>query len=99
MEEWAALGLGVQWVVLMYNDPDGGPPTTEGALQWKTVNGLDSAWVFPDANFAMAYEDHDTTPYLVLIDPRTMEVDFATGGYDEANYDVAEHLALQNTYP
>lgn len=99
MDAWAAHGLGIQWVVLMNNNEDGGPPTTDGAFLWKTSMGLDSAWVFPDAAFAMAWEDHETTPYLVLIDPRTMEVVYATGGLAEANYEEAMHLAQQNNYP
>jgi hypothetical protein len=99
MNQWAAEGLGIEWVVLMNNNPDGSDPTAEGALQWKTVNNLDSAWVFPDADFALAYEGHETTPYLVLVDPRTMKLVFATGGYDDANYAEAEHLARQNQYP
>lgn len=72
--DWNAQNLGIVAVTLLLDDPNEGPPTTQGALTWRDNYGLTGAYVAADPQFSMVPGNSVGTPQLTVIDPRTMQV-------------------------
>jgi hypothetical protein len=95
LQQWAAQGLGIRWIVLMVDDPNEGPPTASGAKTWKDSFGIDSAAVCPDPKYSLVPYSSFGTPLNTIIDPRTMKVVQVTEGYG-GNYSALTSLAQSN---
>lgn len=87
--------MNVLWITLLLDDPNEGPPTDAGALQWKQQFGLTKSGVFPDPGFTFVPGNSVGTPQMTVINPRTMEVVFLEEGYS-ANYTAVENIAKEN---
>ena len=95
LSTWKAQGLNVLWITLLLDDPNEGPPTEVGALQWKQTYNLGDSAVFPDSNFSFVPGNSVGTPQMTVINPRTMEVVFLEEGYS-MNYSAIESVANEN---
>jgi hypothetical protein len=82
-------------VTLLLDGPGEGPPSAEGALQWKEIHGLQNVTVVADPNFSMVSGGSVGTPMSTIVDPRTMEVVYVQQGYS-GGFPEAEQLARQN---
>ncbi len=69
------MGLNIQIITLLLDDPNEGPPTQAGVENWKTQFGLEETGVYADPNFSMVPGTEVGTPQPTVINPRTMVVD------------------------
>jgi hypothetical protein len=95
MAAWQSQGLGIEWLTLLLDDPNEGPPTTSGAFTWKDYYGHTLSYVAADPYFAMVPGSSVGTPQLSIVDPRTMVVVDLQEGYS-GNYAKLIQLAQQN---
>jgi hypothetical protein len=96
---WDALGLGIEVVELLLNDPqsDGSTPTITGVTTWRDQFGLYSVTVAADTSFSMVVGTSVGTPQMTIIDPRTMQVVMRQEGWGgSAQYQTLVDLATQN---
>ena len=95
MQTWRNQELGIVWIVLMIDNPNGGSASLSGAETWKDYWGLDSPAVAADPNYQFVPGNSVGTPQLSIVDPRTMEVISVQEGYS-GNYNQLTSLAQQN---
>lgn len=94
--KWSAMGIRV--LTLMIEDAQNNPATIDTALQWKEQYHLVSTTVAADPDFffvQLAQGGSVGLPFLIVIDPRTMQLVTTMQGYP-ADEKVLEDLALKN---
>ncbi|MCA9618125.1 MAG: hypothetical protein KC731_03865 [Myxococcales bacterium] len=96
MQSWQSQGLGIVAVTLLLDAQNEGPPTVEGALNWKNAYGLNSVYVAADPQFSMVPGNSVGTPQLTIIDPRTMQVVLLQEGWGGSHPPQLVQLAQQN---
>lgn len=90
--------MGIKVVVLMIEDASSKPATTDTALDWKDQFKLTGASVLADPSFSFAQSGASSTiglPLQVLVDPRTMMIEFIEEGFS-GDYSKVEGLAEKN---
>ena len=80
---------------MLLDGPGEGPPSAEGALQWKQNFGLENVTVVADPGFSMVSGGSVGTPMMTVVDPRTMSVYYVQQGYS-GEFGKAEELAHAN---
>jgi hypothetical protein len=79
----------------LIDGPNEGPPSEQGALQWKNEFGLENVTVVSDPNYSMVAGGSFGTPLETVVDPKTMQVVFTQEGFS-GSFPEAEALARQN---
>ena len=82
MQTWKAQGLGIVWVTLLYNNPDGGPPTPADIDNWKAEYQRESAHIFADPGKSMGSYSQNI-PLYTIVNPRTMQVEYIIDGLEQ----------------
>lgn len=96
MASWTAVGLNIQVVMLLLDDPNEGPPTMNGVQIWKEQFGLHEAGVYADPTFSMVPGNTVGTPQTTIINPRTMVVEYLEEGWDGGTYGPLLSIAQAN---
>ena len=96
MANWRSMGLNIQVVMLLLDDPNEGPPTMVGVQTWKDQFGLHDVGVFADPTFSMVPGSSVGTPQATIIDPRTMVVEYLEEGWDGGTYGPLVPIAQAN---
>ena len=80
------MGLNIQIITLLLNDPNNGPPSMVGVQQWKDGFGHQEMGVYADSSFSMVPGTSVGTPQATVINPRTMAVVSLEEGYAGGSY-------------
>ncbi|MBW2454255.1 MAG: hypothetical protein JRI68_07085 [Deltaproteobacteria bacterium] len=74
------MGLNIQIITLLVDDPNDGPPTMAGVQNWKDSFGLHEMGVYADPQYAMVVGNSVGTPQATVVNPRNMVVEHLGSG-------------------
>ncbi len=89
------MGLNIQIITLLLDDPNEGDPTMAGVENWKTSFGQEEMGVYADPTFSMVPGTSVGTPQTTVVNPRTMTVEFLQEG-SGGNYGPLLDIAQAN---